>query len=83
MSFDRFDMEEQLMRCWNILEQIDTITEGVLEHDWNSDNVANATAGIKQIYQLEFEKLWDMFEAGIREKKITGSCFDKIEPRNF
>lgn len=71
MSFDRFDFEQQIMKCWQITDQLDTITEGVLEYGWNSDQVSNATIGLKQLYNLEFEKLFDMFNNGVHERMIS------------
>ena len=68
---DRFDLEQQIMKCWQVCDGLDTITEGVLEYDWNADQVSNASIGLKTIYQLEFEKLQGMFERLIAEGKIT------------
>ena len=67
---NRFDLEQQIMDCWTVLDQIDTITEGVLEYDWNPDQVSNATIGIKEVYQLKFEKLLGTFETLIRNGDI-------------
>lgn len=68
MSYDRFDHEQQIMKCWQIIDQLDTINEGILEHDWSSDQVSNAIMGLKEIYQLEFDKLFAQFTASIKEK---------------
>lgn len=59
---DRFDFEQQILKCWNIVDQLDTVVEGVMEHDWTSDQISNALIGIKEIYQLEFDKLFNQFE---------------------
>ena len=61
-EMNRFDLEAQIMKCWQVVDSLDTITEGVLEYDWTPDQVSNATIGLKEIYQLEFEKLQGMFE---------------------
>lgn len=71
MSFDRCDFEQQIMECWSICEALDNICEGVLEYDLNKDQIANITIGLKELYQLRFNKLFDMFETGVREKKIV------------
>lgn len=70
MKFDRFSMEQQIMNCWSICEALDDITEGVLEYNWDADKVSNVTIGLKEQYQLRFNKLFDMFEEGIRQRKI-------------
>ena len=69
-KFDRFDFEQQIMACWSICEALDDIAEGALEHDWNSDKVATVAQGLKEQYQLRFNKLFDMFEAGTKERKV-------------
>jgi hypothetical protein len=67
---NRFDLEQQIMKCWQVVDQLDAITEGVLEYDWDADQVSNASIGLKTIYQLEFEKLQSMFELLVNEGKI-------------
>jgi hypothetical protein len=70
-DFDRFDFEQSLMKCWNITEELDTIAAGALEYDWSKDQIANSLIGLKVIYDLKFNQLFDMFERGVRERKIT------------
>lgn len=55
------------MTCWSICEDLDTLTEGVLEHDLDQDKIANCLIGMKELYQMKFEKLWDHFETATRE----------------
>jgi hypothetical protein len=69
-KFNRFDFEQALMGVWSICEALDDITEGALEYGWTADQVSNVSIGLKEQYQLRFEKLFDMFENGIRERKI-------------
>jgi hypothetical protein len=70
-GFNRFDFEQSIMKCWNITEELDTISSGVLEYNWSADQVANALIGLKEIYDLKFNQLFDEFERGVRERKIT------------
>lgn len=56
----RFTLEDQIMKCWGVLDQIDTVIEGTIEYDWTPDQTSNALLGIKEIYQLEFNKLIDL-----------------------
>lgn len=69
-KFSRFDFEQQIMNCWTVCESLDDIAEGVLEYEWNSDKVSNVAIGLKEQYQLRFNKLFNMFEQGIREGLI-------------
>lgn len=61
-EFDRFDMEQQVMTCWSICEDLETLCEGVLERDMSADQISNVLLGLQGLYQLKFEKLWDQFE---------------------
>lgn len=58
------------MTCWNICEDLDTLCEGVLEHDMTNDQISNVLLGMKDLYQLKFEKLWDQFEAMCHETAV-------------
>jgi hypothetical protein len=70
-KFDRFEFEQQLMTCWGLVDHLGSISEGVLDRDWTNDKVANALIGLKEIYNLEFEKLFSMFERGVNTSNIT------------
>lgn len=66
--FNQFDMEQQIMNCWNICEDLDTLNQGVLDRGMTTDEIANVLLGLKQLYQLKFETLFEQFEAMLREK---------------
>lgn len=69
---DRFDLEQNIMRCWNVTEDIDLLYENVMENsDMTTDDIANALLGMKQLYEMKFEKLWANFEQLIKDKKLT------------
>ena len=65
--FNRFDMEQEIMNCWNVCEDLETVCEGVLDREINQDQISNLLLGMKELYQLKFEKLWENFEALCRE----------------
>jgi hypothetical protein len=71
---DRFDFEQQIQKCWMITDDISDVTEGILEHDLDKEQIVNTLMGIKQLYELKFNKLWDLFEHPImdivRENKM-------------
>lgn len=66
--FNQFDMEQQIMNCWNICEDLETLNQGVLDRGMTTDEIANVLMGLKQLYQLKFEALFEHFEAMLREK---------------
>jgi hypothetical protein len=66
--FNRFDMEQEIMNCWNVCEDLETVCEGVLDREMTQDQIGNLLLGMKELYQLKFEKLWENFEAMCREQ---------------
>lgn len=68
---DRFDLEQDIMKCWNVTEDIYLLYENVMEKDLTTDDIANALLGMKTIYDMKFEKMFDHFETLIHEKKLV------------
>lgn len=68
---DRFDLEQDIMKCWNVTEDIDLLYRNVIDKDLTTDDIANALLGMKTIYEMKFEEMFSHFETLIREKKIT------------
>lgn len=66
-KLNQFDMEQQIMTCWNVCEDLDTLSEGVVERNMTTDNIANVLIGMKDLYQLKFEKLMEQFEDLVKE----------------
>jgi hypothetical protein len=71
---DRFDFEQQIQKCWMITDDLGDVAEGILEQNLDKDQIVNALTGMGQIYELRFNKLWDLFEHPImdiiRENKM-------------
>ncbi len=67
---DRFDFEQQLMDCWNVTKDIDTLFEAVMERDPSNDQVANVLLGMKELYDMKFDKLFSMFEELVKCSKL-------------
>lgn len=65
MENDRFYFEQQIMDCWRITDDIRDASEALLEGDLNTDETSNILIGLRQLYELKFNKLWDMFEGVI------------------
>jgi hypothetical protein len=71
VAFSRLEMEDQIMKCWGVTSDLDDLFEGVMEHGLSQDQIANALMGMKELYQIRFDRLFRTFEAGINQKKIT------------
>lgn len=69
---DRFDLEQQILDCWKIVDDLKLLSEYVMEDSSaNTDSIANVTIGLEQLYQIKFDKLFRTFEELIRDKTIT------------
>lgn len=71
MKIDRFDLEQNIMKCWNVTDDIYLLYEGVMDKDMTQDEIANALLGMHQMYELKFDKLWENFEQLIKDKKLV------------
>jgi len=67
--YDRFDLEQEIMRCWNILEDLKILQENILNGGTVDEN-ANINLGIMSLYEKKFEKLFEIFELLVHFKKI-------------
>jgi hypothetical protein len=84
MMSDRFDFEQQIQKCWVITDDIADIAEGILENNLDKDQIVNALTGVGQLYELKFNKLWELFETVhmdlVRENKmLTEECTAMIQ----
>lgn len=67
---DRFDLEQGIMQCWSIIEDIKALREEVSDKIYTQDFLENYLLGLEAIYQVKFEKQWDIFEKCVRTKEI-------------
>jgi len=58
-----FELEQQILDCWTITNQLDTLLEGVMEYDMTPDQIANAILGLKELYEIKFDKAFRTFES--------------------
>lgn len=65
---DRFELEQDIMNCWNVVEDIKTIYDRIDYTD--QDQVMNSLLGLQTLYQMKFEKMWETFEQLIVDKKL-------------
>lgn len=71
MKVDRFDLEQHIMKCWNVTEDVDLLYRTVLDGpEMTTDEISNALLGIKTLYEMKFNELFDTFEQLVHEKKI-------------
>ena len=59
---DRFDLEQQIMECWKITDDIPLLEE-------QGANTADMTS-LACVYEFKFMKLWDTFSKMVEEKQF-------------
>lgn len=72
---DRFDLEQQILDCWKIIDDVKLLDKNVLEGkieggQMTNDEISNYLLGLESIYELKFHQMFDTFGQLIRDKKI-------------
>jgi len=64
---DIFDLEQQIMDCWRIVDDIKILEDAVLDKEQSHNDTGNVLIGLEYLYQLKFEKLFATFENHCKE----------------
>jgi len=74
-----FDLEQEIMDCWRVTEDVDMTTRHFVDSPkWEGmdpklcDALMNKYFGIKELYELKFDKLWNTFEKVCKEYHERG-----------
>lgn len=65
---NRFDVEQGIMRCWSVVEDIEAVYNKT--DSLTMDQLQNVLLGMKELYQIKFEQLFDDFEKSIHSGDI-------------
>jgi hypothetical protein len=68
MEKTRFDLEQEIMECWNVTKDIQNLYYA--SESMTEDQLLNYLLGLEQIYEVKFNKLWNTFEQCIRKYQI-------------
>ena len=66
----QFDLEQRIMQCWSIIDDIDMLYTNVMDapEKLTEDHIANILLGMKQLYDLKFNTLMSTYEKFLKEK---------------
>jgi hypothetical protein len=68
---DRFDLEQQILDCWHLTDDLGLLFEYVMEsEELDRDKLSNIILGMKELYQLKFDRCFNTFETLVEQKKI-------------
>ena len=75
----QFDLEQQIMDCWHVVDDLKVVTESVLEDVFDSDKIFNdkifnILIGMETLYQLKFERMFRTFE------KLQKEHYEALKP---
>jgi hypothetical protein len=62
---DRFDLEEEIMRCWHVTDDLKTLSS--LCDKMNVETIQKKIDAIEHLYDMKFNKLFDTFEKLIND----------------
>ena len=65
----RFELEQEILNCWHVVEDLKTLNEAVLEDNLTSDQVSNILMGMSDLYQIKFDKAFRLFEKYVQEQE--------------
>jgi hypothetical protein len=71
MKYDRFDLEQLIIKNWEITTEIKHLRELISDGKPTQDQIENYLLGLETIYEVKFNKLWDCFEELCQNQKIT------------
>lgn len=67
-GLDRFDLEQQILNCWNIIDDIKLVNESEMVTHEDLNEYMNA---LTTMYNVKFNKMFDTFSILIEEGKIV------------
>ena len=68
---DRFELEDAIMACWHTSDDINLVTQQILDGADDKDKLSNALIGIQELHNLRCQRVFDIFEALITTGAIT------------
>ena len=73
-DIDRFDLEQEIMACWNVVDDLDVFLSRYMDGpEMSEDDVANVILGIKSLYHLKFDKCFATFEQLLKNGGFTSN----------
>ena len=81
-----FDLEQEILDAWRVLDDVDLtlnyfVEDPKFEHMPAdiSDELMNKFMGIKELYELKFNKLWNTFEQHCKEYHSIRKSTEPVE----
>tara|TARA_R110000868_G_scaffold9000_10_gene45709 strand:+ start:52467 stop:52952 length:486 start_codon:yes stop_codon:yes gene_type:complete len=74
---DRFDLEHEIMQCWAVVDDIDLLYKYFGDDKFftgmkgeHADKIMNLMGGLKDLYDIKFQRMFDTFGECITNKEL-------------
>jgi hypothetical protein len=83
MTTNLFDLEQEILSCWHVTDDINVLFENVMDREnMSMDEISNYLLGLKTIYDLKFQKCFNTFEKVTEERRIENLAKKDIGEKN-
>ena len=79
---EMYDLEQRIMECWELVDDVNLLYEQVMENDLHKDQdkLANALLGLCTIYGMKFERAFNTYEEALKKiNSIPPDDFIRLE----
>jgi len=70
-TYDRFNLEAEIMNVWNTKDDIEAITSRMVDDPdgpLTEDQLLNVLTGLSEMHDIRCKKLFNVFESMVRQK---------------
>lgn len=67
---NRFDLEQQILDCWHVTDDLELIYKDMLDNGMTVDRMSNVLLGLKTLYEMKFNQMWNTFETCVRNNDL-------------
>lgn len=67
---NRFDLEQQILDCWKVVEDIKLVNKNQFEGDLSKDDMWALLEGMAALYELKFNQMWNTFEQCVTKRDL-------------
>jgi len=80
-QYDRFDLEQDILKQWNIAEVVEEFARQYMDgaEAFSTDQMANKLSAIVELINLQGQRTWDGFEVMIANGRVAANSFVKKE----
>lgn len=68
--FSVYDIEEEITKCWGIVDEIKLLNEAVQDKEIDRDSIANILLGLEYLYELKFQKLMESYKELLQNQNL-------------